>query len=140
MDAAVGLMAYNEAANIGLALRSVLDQAGPHVRIRAAMVVASGCTDGTAARAREAAAGDARVRVLEQPRREGKAVAINAFLRECSGAAIYVLAGGDTQLEPGALESLLAPFDDPVVGMTGGRPVPVNARTTWMGRVVHLLW
>jgi cellulose synthase/poly-beta-1,6-N-acetylglucosamine synthase-like glycosyltransferase len=34
----------------------------------------------------------------------------------------------------------VAPFDDPTVGMTGGRPVPVNDSKTWMGRVVHVLW
>ena len=73
MACAVGLMAYNEEANVAAALRSVLAQQGPHVRLHSVTVVASGCTDRTVPRAREAAGGDPRVRVLEQPRREGKA-------------------------------------------------------------------
>jgi cellulose synthase/poly-beta-1,6-N-acetylglucosamine synthase-like glycosyltransferase len=78
--------------------------------------------------------------VREQPRREGKASAINLFLEEAPGSAFYVLSGADTRLEPGALEALLAPFDDPVVGMTGGRPIPLNSRARLLGRVVHLQW
>ncbi len=140
MACAVGLMAYNEQANVAAALRSVLAQAGPHVRLHSVTVVASGCTDATVPRAREAAGRDPRVRVLEQARREGKATAITAFLDTVRDADLVALVGADTRLAEGALEALLAPFDDPGVGMTGGRPVPVNARTTLLGRVVHVLW
>jgi poly-beta-1,6-N-acetyl-D-glucosamine synthase len=140
MDMAVGIMAYNEGRNVAAALGSVLEQQGPHVRIGRVVVVASGCTDDTVARAREAAAGDPRVLVIEQPRREGKASAIALFLESVPDAGVLVLAGGDTRLEPGALEALLAPFDEPAVGMTGGRPVPVDDPTRLLGRVVHLLW
>ena len=133
-------MAYNEEANVAAALRSVLAQAGPHVRLHSVTVVASGCTDATVPRAREAAGRDPRVRVLEQARREGKATAITAFLDTVRDADLVALVGADTRLAEGALEALLAPFDDPGVGMTGGRPVPVNARTTLLGRVVHVLW
>ncbi len=140
MACAVGLMAYNEEANVAAALRSVLAQAGPHVRLHSVTVVASGCTDATVPRAREAAGRDPRVRVLEQARREGKATAITAFLDTVRDADLVALVGADTRLAEGALEALLAPFDDPGVGMTGGRPVPVNARTTLLGRVVHVLW
>lgn len=140
MPCAVGLMAYNEGANVGPSLRSLLDQQGPHLAGTSFIVVASGCTDDTVARAREAAADDPRVRIVAQPRREGKAAAVCTFLREAAGAGVVVLAGADTQVEPGGLEALVAPFDDPAVGMTGGRPVPVNATDTLMGRVVQLLW
>jgi poly-beta-1,6-N-acetyl-D-glucosamine synthase len=138
--AAIGIMAYNEEANVASCVRSILAQRGAHVEIGTVTVVASGCTDRTAARAIEAAAGDARFRLIEQPVREGKATAITAFMRSVPEARLLVLAGGDTTLEPGALEALLAPFDDPGVGMTGGRPSPINSRDTLMGRVVHLLW
>lgn len=140
MARAIGIMAHNEGANVASALHSVLSQSGPHVGAVEVVVVASGCTDDTVPRARGIAAQDARVRVLEQPRREGKASAINLFLRSCPDAPIAVLVGADTRLEEGALEALLAPFDDPAVGMTGGRPVPVNAPRTLLGRVVRLQW
>jgi cellulose synthase/poly-beta-1,6-N-acetylglucosamine synthase-like glycosyltransferase len=103
-------------------------------------VVASGCTDETVPRARAAAAGDGRVRVLAESRRRGKAAAIGTLLAEASSRDVVVLANGDTRPEPGAFEALVAPFDDPTVGMTGGRPCPVNDRSSPMGGVVHLLW
>jgi glycosyltransferase involved in cell wall biosynthesis len=133
-------MAHDEEANVVTALRSILSQSGAHVSELRVFVVASGCTDATVPRAREVAAEDSRVRVIEQPRREGKASAINLFLREAEGHPVLVLAGADTRLEPGALETLVAPFDDAGVGMTGGRPVPVNSEDTWLGRVVRLQW
>ena len=140
MRIAVGLMAYNEAANVAASLRSILDQQGPRIGALSVTVVASGCTDGTPERAEAAAAGDPRVRLLVQPVREGKASAVTAFLRATRDADVLVLAGADTRLDPGCLDALVAPFEDPAVGMTGGRPVPVNDRGTLMGGVVHLLW
>ena len=113
-------MAYNEEANIAYAVRSVLSQEGRYARVERGVVVASGCTDRTAARAREAAAGDERVVVLEQPHREGKAAAIGAFLDAVPEASLLVLAGADTRLETGSLDALLAPFADQLVGMSGG--------------------
>jgi glycosyltransferase involved in cell wall biosynthesis len=73
MRVCVGLMAYNEGENIASSLRSLLDQHGPHLTDLSVVVVASGCTDDTVARARHAAGDDRRVRIIEQPRREGKA-------------------------------------------------------------------
>jgi cellulose synthase/poly-beta-1,6-N-acetylglucosamine synthase-like glycosyltransferase len=140
MACVVGIMAHDEGANIAAALRSVLSQTGPHVGNPRVVVVASGCTDDTVRIARGFAASHPRVAVVEQARREGKAAAVNLFLAEAGAATVCVLAGGDTRLEPGALEALVAPFDDPAVGMTGGRPMPVNARDRILGRVVHLQW
>jgi cellulose synthase/poly-beta-1,6-N-acetylglucosamine synthase-like glycosyltransferase len=140
MSTAVAIMAYNEGASVAGAVRSVLEQSGDHVRLNRIAVVASGCTDDTVERAREAGSEDPRFTVLEQMRREGKASAISAFLTSVPEAEIVVLVGGDTRLEPGSLEALLVPFDDATVGMTGGRPVPLNSTRRLMGRVAHLLW
>lgn len=141
MSVAVGIMAYNEGPNIAAAVRSVLDQSGPRLAGMEVVVVASGCTDATVPRAREEAAGDPRLRILEQTRREGKAAAIGELLREVGPSKdVVALVGGDTRLADGALEALVAPFDDPAVGMTGGRPVPLNPEDTPLGRVVQLLW
>lgn len=140
MSCAVGIMAHDEEANIAAAMASVLSQRGPRVEPLRLVVVASGCTDGTVPRAREVEAGDPRARVLTQERREGKAAAVNVFLEAARDEALLVLAGGDTRVEPGALERLLEPFDDPEVGMTGGRPVPVDSDATLLGRIVRLQW
>jgi cellulose synthase/poly-beta-1,6-N-acetylglucosamine synthase-like glycosyltransferase len=137
---AVGIPAFNEAATVARAVCALLGQRGPHLNALELVVVASGCTDDTVGEARRAMVDDARGRVLVQARREGKASAIAAFLDAVPRADVYVIAGADGVLEDGALEALVARFDDPTVGMAGGRPVPVNDPGTRLGRVVRLLW
>src|SRR3954449_12672652 len=47
VSCSIGIMAHNEEANIGHAIRAVLEQQGPSVRVMEVIVVASGCTDRT---------------------------------------------------------------------------------------------
>ena len=135
----VGIMAYNEEANIERTLRAVLHQQGPSMRIEEVIVVASGCTDRTVPIVTGVAEQDARVRLCVQQQREGKASAINLFLKEAN-SQVAILIGADVIPETAAIQNLCAPFIDPSIGMVGGRPVPVNDPTTFMGHAVHLLW
>jgi biofilm PGA synthesis N-glycosyltransferase PgaC len=135
----VGIMAYNEEANIVRTLRAVLAQEGPSVRLEEVIVVASGCTDRTVPLVAEIAQEEARVRLCVQEKREGKASAINLFLKEAT-SEVAILIGADVIPDEAALENLCAPFNNPEIGMVGGRPVPVNDPDTFMGHSVHLLW
>ena len=135
----IGIMAYNEEANIARTLRAVLDQTGPTVRIEEVIVVASGCTDRTVPIVNEMAQNEPRIRLCIQEKREGKASAINLFLKEAT-SPVVVLIGADVIPEDFAIENLCAPFKVPKIGMVGGRPVPVNDANTFMGHAVHLLW
>jgi biofilm PGA synthesis N-glycosyltransferase PgaC len=135
----IGIMAYNEEANIARTLHSVLNQTGPTVRIEEVLVVASGCTDRTVPIVSEMAQNEPRIRLCVQEKREGKASAINLFLKEAT-SPVVVLIGADVIPEAFAIENLCAPFNDPKIGMVGGRPVPVNDANTFMGHAVHLLW
>jgi biofilm PGA synthesis N-glycosyltransferase PgaC len=135
----VGIMAYNEEANIARTLRALLVQTGPSVVVQEVIVVASGCTDRTVPLVVEMASGDPRITLYVQEKREGKASAINLFLKKAR-SSLVILLGADVIPAEGALEYLCAPFHDPAIGMVGGRPVPVNDPTTFMGHTVHLLW
>lgn len=135
----IGIMAYNEEANIGRTLQSVLAQTGPSIIINEVIVVASGCTDRTIPIVTEMAAQEVRIRLFVQEKREGKASAINLFLKQAT-SPVAVLIGADVIPETSAIEYLCAPFQDPTIGMVGGRPVPVNDPNTFMGHAVHLLW
>ena len=139
VNCSVGIMAYNEEANISCTIHAILEQQGPSVRIDEVIVVASGCTDRTVAIVAEIALQEPRVRLCIQEKREGKASAINLFLKQAV-SPVLVLIGADVIPEAFALEYLCSPFKDAKIGMVGGRPVPVNDPATFMGHAVHLLW
>ena len=135
----VGIMAYNEAANIGHAIEAILSQQLTHGKIEELIVVASGCTDATPEIVAEFARRDPRVRLLIQERREGKASAINLWIG-AARAPILLLVSGDVLFGDSSLDMLLRHFRDPEVGMVGAHPIPVNDEGSFLGYSVHLLW
>jgi poly-beta-1,6-N-acetyl-D-glucosamine synthase len=132
-------MAHNEAANIGRLLEAVVGQRTSAVRIAEIVIVASGCTDDTIAISRGWQDRDPRINVLVQPRREGKASAVNLFLSRAR-EPVLVLCSADLLPAPDTIEKVVAPFVNPEIGMTTCRPVPVNAPDRFMGFAAHLLW
>lgn len=139
LECSVGIMAYNEEANIAHALDSILRQELTGKQIREVIVVASGCQDRTADIVADIASREPRVRLIEQERREGKASAINLFIGEAK-CPVLVMVSADLIVEDGAFDFLLRHFEDPAVGMVGGHPIPVNGRGTFLGHAVHLQW
>ena len=135
----LGIMAHNEAANIGRLLARVAASRLERVRVAEIIVVASGCTDDTEAIVRAAAAADPRIRLISQPTRQGKASAMNLFLRDAA-CDVLVLSSADLLPSEDAIERLVSPFAEPEVGMTACRPEPVNDPATFMGFAAHLLW
>ena len=135
----LGIMAYNEEANIGSLLQRVSSQKFSHGELLEIIVVASGCTDRTENIVQDHMRRDKRIRLLRQSIREGKASAINFFL-SAAGGDILILESGDTIPDEGSLDKLIAPFSDSGIGMTGAHPVPVNSPDTFIGFVVHLMW
>jgi len=135
----VGVMAHNEEKNIGGLLRAVLNQRIESGYISEILVVASGCTDRTVEIVQALAREDHRIELIVQPRRLGKASAVNEFLKRATGE-IHVLASADVLPAADAFEKLIMPFQDPRVGMTGGRLVPLNALQGAVNHAVHLQW
>ncbi len=91
----VGVTAYNEEANIGPLLDALLNQHLHDVEISEIIVIASGCTDNTVPIVERYAAQYPLIRLIVQPRREGKTAAINLFLAHAR-EDICVLESGDT--------------------------------------------
>jgi len=134
--------AYNEAANIENVLLSLLGQETRRAQLTEIIVVASGCTDDTAERARALGRGRPGVHVHIQENRAGKVAAINHYLRvRDPRAEIIVCASADLRVEPDVLERIADYFAaNPEVGMVGARPVPDNDGATLIGRMVQLVW
>ena len=139
INCSIGIMAYNEEANIGRLLNALLRQNLSHCSIKEIFVVASGCIDKTEDIVKDYIRVDERIKLLLQKQREGKASAINLFLSKAN-ADVFVLESGDTIPEVNTIEKLVMPFSDPTIGMTGGHPVPVNPQDTCIGFIVNLMW
>ncbi len=136
---ALGITAHNEEANIGKLLQCIIDQRLNNVNLTAIFVVISGCTDNTETIVRQFVGRDSRIQLMVQPRREGKASAMNLFL-ENAEEDVLILSSADLQPGLDTIEYLVAPFIDPEIGMTACRPVPVNNETQIMGFAAHFLW
>jgi len=121
----LGIIAYNEEANIGVLLDTVLKDAPRPEVLTEIFVVASGCTDCTEDIVRGFVKKDSRIKLIVQSERKGKASAINLFFSATTGD-ILILESTDTVPAQGTLSRIMAAFDDPEVGMAGGHPVPVN--------------
>lgn len=135
----VGIMAYNEEGTVGEVVRRFLDEPPGLVEVAEVFVVASGCSDTTAAVARQAGRSDPRLSVVEEPQRNGKLAAISVFFRKAS-SEIAIVSGADTIPEPGALQELCRPLVDSAdVGMAGPRVIPLP-RVNAAQRLHEILW
>jgi biofilm PGA synthesis N-glycosyltransferase PgaC len=135
----IGIMVHNEEANIGNLLRVLLNHRSPSVLIEEIIVVASGCTDNTIEIVKDHQSQSGLIRLLIEETRNGKASAINVFLREAKNQ-ILVLLSGDTLPEEDALSCLVRPFSHKEIGMTGCHPIPVNKCDDFMGFTVQFMW
>jgi biofilm PGA synthesis N-glycosyltransferase PgaC len=139
ISCSVGIMAYNEEANIANAIATVFDQDVTCGTVAELIVVASGCTDATVDIVAELAAKEPRIGLIVQDERAGKASAINLFI-ETAQSPVLLMVGADTLVADGTIGHLLQHFRDPEVGMVGGHPIPVNDEETFLGHSVHLVW
>ncbi len=131
-------MAYNEEENIANILTALEKQVLSSCSIDEIIVVSSGSTDRTDSIVKEFAK-NKKITLISQPTREGKASAINLFLSKSKGD-IVVLESADTLPAPEAIEKLVSVFNDPKIGMAGGRPHPVDKTRTFMGYCTQYLW
>lgn len=137
----IGITAHNEERNLGRLLERLRETPLPaDVGLLRMVVVMSGCTDGSVAIAQRAAERDPRLRLVVDPERRGKAVAINQLLDQARDADLIVMESADTLPDPGAIAALLAPFADAAVGMVGARPVPEDDESTFLGFANQLMW
>lgn len=139
LGCSVGIMAYNEEANIAKAVEAILTQRPNWGEITEMVIVASGCTDRTPEIVESIAHQDPRVRMILQEDRAGKASAINLFV-SAARSPVLLMVSADVVVGDGTIDALLKHFQDPAVGMVGAHPIPVNDEATFLGHAVHVLW
>jgi len=134
----VGICAYNEAWNIGNLLENILQsQAMPEDS--EIITVCSGCEDNTPEIIRKFSEKDSRVRLIEEPRRVGKAAAVNRILSEAKGDKIIFISA-DVTPKPGCFSGLITAMKDLGVGISCGKPEPIQRGSPLVRGIVETLW
>lgn len=139
INCSVGIMVYNEEANIKIFLDSLLAQQVSGCMISEIIVISSGSLDNTEKIVEQFSKIDSRVKLLTQEIRLGKASAINLFLENIKNK-ICILVNGDTVLDKKAIDTLVKSFANSEIGMTGGHPISINSRDTFTGRICDFMW
>jgi cellulose synthase/poly-beta-1,6-N-acetylglucosamine synthase-like glycosyltransferase len=120
---AVILSAYNEEQHIAERVRNLrqMDYSAPW----RALIGSDGSKDATVAAARTAAAGDARITVVDCSQNRGKVSVLKDLVSQAERQAlpgeILVFTDANTQFAPDALRRLCEAFADPSVGGVCGR-------------------
>jgi poly-beta-1,6-N-acetyl-D-glucosamine synthase len=140
-NVSIGVFAHNEARNCAQILETLLSQECQQTKIIEILVISSASTDGTDDIVDFIADSNPIVRLIQEPVRQGKAVAINTYLAaKHPDTDICVIASADIIPDRQAVERLTLPLLDSRMGMTGGRPIPVNKGDHFLGFIVQLQW
>jgi len=135
----IGIIAHNEETNIPRLLDAVLSSVMTHARIGEILVISSGSTDNTDTIVSVYEKSHKKIRLITQPERLGKASAVNLFI-ENAKYEVCLLISADVLPDKYTIERLIRPFYNSRVGMTGGRPIPTNISTEFVGFAVNLMW
>lgn len=140
MRFSIGITIHNEARNIRQLLGLLRDERLENCGLERVVVVSSASSDGSDDIVRAFAAEWPRLSLVVEERRNGKAAAINLFLRRAGEVPVVVLLSGDVQPAPGSIARLLTALEDPKVGMAAGRPVPTGFPKRLIDHIVRLQW
>ncbi len=140
LKVSVGVFVYNEEKNISNILDALLKQKLNRIEISEIIVVSSGSTDKTNSIVKSFSEKNRRIKLLIQKTRQGKASAINLFLKNAK-CSIVVVESGDTIPERDCIENLCRPFlESKKLGLTGARAIPTNNKDSFLGYVIHYWW
>ncbi|MCL2785806.1 MAG: glycosyltransferase [Methanomassiliicoccaceae archaeon] len=140
LSVSVCICAYNEESNIEHTVRSLFSQTTNGFEMTDVIVVSSGSADRTDEIVMSLTKEFPSLELLRQEKRMGKNSAINEFLERKRGDICVLLNGDNILRDELSLYNLVSPFNDPKVGMVGGRPVPTNDPKELMGFVSHMIW
>ncbi len=133
MEVTVGICAHNEEGNIGKLIPAILNQQS--IKIKDIIVVSSGSTDKT----NEIVEAYKQVNLIKEAKRTGKVSAINKIIK-LAKTDIIVLISADVIPKTNTLNELCKPFFNDNIGITGGRPKPINSKKSLIGFTVHVVW
>ena len=130
----VGIPAYNEEANIGYLLRSLLSQKGRNFVLKEIIVVSDGSTDHTNKKVREIS--DKRIRLITNRGREGQVRAQNRIFKEADTNVVVLFEADTLPSDREHIAKLIEPIlADPEVGLVQSNIRPVESES-FLGKTI----
>jgi hyaluronan synthase len=128
--------AYNEGANVRVALESALASDYPQERLEI-LAIDDGSRDDTWAHIEAvAAAHPGRVIAIRQPKNGGKREALRTGFLRAEGELV-VTVDSDSKIEPTALRAIVAPMiDDDSIAAVAGRVLVLNREANWLTQIL----
>lgn len=124
----VAVCVYNEESNIGDFLKSVVAQKEEGFILEKILIISDGSTDKTVKIARQVKS--PKIEVKDYPQRIGKSSRLNEIYSSLKSDIVVQSDGDVIFANPRVIKNLIAPLvGDERVGMTGGHPLPLPAKT-----------
>lgn len=139
MEVSIGIMAYNEEKNIKKLLDYLLRQRLKEVNIKEIIIVSSGSYDNTNKIVKRYVIKNKKIKLIVQKKREGKASAINVFIKNAR-SEILILESADTIPKEDTIEKLCIPLKDDKTGIVAGHPIPKDDNKKLLSKVIKLQW
>ena len=131
----IGIGAYREEKTISFTIDAIMKQ-----RIKEPFEIIIACPDEeTTSVIRNLAVKNKKIRLVKEQKREGQPAAYNKIIKAAKGK-IIIFTDADATLEKGAINKIIDAYRDKRVGAAGGRPYPINDRTTKFGFWAHFLF
>jgi cellulose synthase/poly-beta-1,6-N-acetylglucosamine synthase-like glycosyltransferase len=127
------ITAYKEAATIGKAIESIVNQ---KINDKYELIVSAPDKE-TLDVARNYSKKYKQIKLI-QDKGKGKPAALNLVFSKARGK-IIIMTDGDVYVGKNAINEILSKFNDKKVGVVSGRPVSLNSRNNMLGFWSHLL-
>jgi cellulose synthase/poly-beta-1,6-N-acetylglucosamine synthase-like glycosyltransferase len=127
---------FNEGESIVATIQSFLEQEYPPEKLQV-VIVDDASRDDSHAWACRAAEGQPRVKVLRNPRNQGKRLALVRAVREID-VDVVVSVDSDVILDRRAVRQLVRRFVSPDIAAVGGRTYIVNREANWLTRMAEV--
>lgn len=123
----IGIPAYNEEANIGYLLKSLIEQKEEDFRIDKIIVSSDGSTDKTVEIVKSVK--DSRIKLLDNKKRRGQASRQNQIVRQTTNDVLVLLEADTLPVDRTYIKNLVEPLtQDSSVGLVFGQSVALPPR------------
>ena len=130
----IGIPAYNEEANIGNLLKSLVSQNTGSFKLESILVANDASTDNTVKMVKKYARKYKLIKLIDDGKRLGKATRLNNFYKSIESDILISFDADVILANNGVLEEIIKTYENNKVGLVGGYDKPANPRN-WVEKM-----